>query len=99
MNSSLLTDLFTDTSFLGIPVLSWLFALCVAALSFVVLRTGVSFLRRRFVAAASRSDSLFSAVAALVVGGTSNVLIGLAALLIGAGVLDLPTRWADRVSR
>ena len=40
MNSSLLTDLFTDTSFLGIPVLSWLFALCVATLSFVVLRAG-----------------------------------------------------------
>lgn len=98
MNSSLLTDLFTDTSFLGIPVLSWLFALCVATLSFVVLRAGVSFLRRRFDAAASRSDSLFSAIAALVVGGTSNFLIGLAAILIGAGVLDLPTRWADRVS-
>lgn len=98
MNDNPLIELFTDTLFLGMPLLSWLFALCVAVLSFVILRGGVSFLRRRFAAAASGTDSFFSTVAALVVGGTSNILIGLAAVLIGAGMLDLPARWLDRVS-
>jgi small-conductance mechanosensitive channel len=44
---------------------------------------------------ANRADDFFVEV----LGGTSQKLILLVALLIGVGVLDLPDRWASRVSQ
>ncbi len=44
---------------------------------------GVSFLRRKLSAEGAKSKSVFGDVAAVVVGGTSNTLIFLVAVLIG----------------
>ncbi|GGX32090.1 mechanosensitive ion channel protein MscS [Pigmentiphaga litoralis] len=98
MNSELFSRFLNDVTFLGIPTISWLIAIAAMVVSFVVLRTAVSFLRRRLTASAAHSHSLASELAAVVIGGTSNILIGLVAILIGAGLLDLPPRWMDRVS-
>ncbi|MBU4611762.1 mechanosensitive ion channel family protein [Achromobacter sp. GG226] len=98
MNRESLSELLFDTRFLTVTVANWLIAFTVMIIAFFALRIVVSFLRRRLAHAAEHTDSLFGRVAAVVVGGTSNTLIGLVAILIGVGLLDLPPRWMERVS-
>jgi small-conductance mechanosensitive channel len=98
MNNEPVTTFLSDLQFLGIPMLSWMLAIGVAIVSFIVLRLAVSFLHRRLSAVAARSSSVVGGVAGMVVGGTSNTLLALVAILIGAGLLDLPPAWLARVS-
>ena len=97
MNSEPITNRLLETTFLTVTLANWLVSFAVMIVAFIVLRTVVSFLRRKLAGIAEHSDSIFGRVAAVVVGGTSNSLIGLAAILIGVGMLDLPPRWMDRV--
>ncbi|WP_231885994.1 mechanosensitive ion channel family protein [Bordetella ansorpii] len=92
-----MTHLFSDWDFLGIPVLNWLFALGVACAVFLVARFAVAFLVRKFQADAGASRSQFKSVIREAADATSNLLLVLAAILVGAGVLDLPERWAGRI--
>ncbi|MDG9883778.1 mechanosensitive ion channel family protein [Pseudomonas sp. GD04058] len=89
-------ELFTDTTLFGISLLNLLLALCVALLTFLVSRAAISFLLRR-VRRWSEHDGALSQVLAKVLAGTSNLLLFLASLLVGLGMLDLPERWLNRV--
>ncbi|MFW3899072.1 mechanosensitive ion channel family protein [Pseudomonas putida] len=88
--------LFTDTTLFGISLLNLLLALCVTLLTFLVSRAAISFLLRR-VRRWSEHDGALSQVLAKVLAGTSNLLLFLASLLVGLGMLDLPERWLNRV--
>ena len=98
MTDNAFTDFFTDTLFLGIPLASWLFALAATVVSFVVMRLAIRFVMGRLRAAQARSEGRLSRIALDVLSGTSNLLLALAALLIGVGLLDLPPQWLNRVS-
>ncbi|MGO0628974.1 mechanosensitive ion channel family protein [Pseudomonas sp. SAR267] len=87
---------FTDTTVFGISILNLLLALTVAALTFLVSRAAISFLLHR-VRRWSEHDGALSQVLAKVLSGTSNLLLFLASLLVGLGMLDLPERWLTRV--
>lgn len=85
-------DTITHTTVFGISVLNVLVALCAAAATFLLARTAVGFLKRRI-----RHTGAFNQVLAEVLAGTSNLLLLLASLLVGLGLLDLPERWLSRV--
>ncbi|MCU0122903.1 mechanosensitive ion channel family protein [Pseudomonas vlassakiae] len=87
---------FTDTTVFGISILNLLLALTVAVLTFLVSRAAISFLLHR-VRRWSEHDGALSQVLAKVLSGTSNLLLFLASLLVGLGMLDLPERWLTRV--
>ncbi|MDX3907383.1 MAG: mechanosensitive ion channel family protein [Pigmentiphaga sp.] len=89
---------FGEIRFLGIPLANWVLAAIVAVVVFVVARLAIRFVRRRLQALTQMQDTSISALIADIVSATSNVLLALAALLIGATVLDLPERWSGRVS-
>lgn len=97
MSDNVIGAFFTDTRFLGIPLLNWLLAMAAVCIAFAVARIAIGFVRRRLQARSRAADARFSAIAAEVVAGTSNMLVALAALLIGASLLDLPARWAHRI--
>ncbi|WP_459615587.1 hypothetical protein [Bordetella sp. 2513F-2] len=88
---------FTEIRFLGIPLANWLLAAAVAIIVFLVARVAIGFVQRRLHRLAEAGGNHFVRIVADVVAGTSNTLLALAALLIGAGVLDLPERWSDRI--
>lgn len=98
MNRDTLHEWLFETTFLTVTLANWLFAFTVMVVAFFALRIAISFLRRRLAKVAEHTDSIMGRVSAVVVGGTSNILIGLVAILIGIGLLDLPPRWMDRVS-
>lgn len=95
MNERFLESL-TNTTLFGISVLNLMLALGVSIVTFLVARWAISFVKRR-VEHWSSHDGHFAQVLAKVLEGTSNVLLLLAALLVGLSVLDLPERWLDRV--
>ncbi|WP_427184687.1 mechanosensitive ion channel family protein [Bordetella bronchialis] len=97
MTDNVFGAFFTDTLFLGIPLLNWIVALAAACVAFTVARIAIGFVQRRLRARSQAHDAHISAIAAEVVAGTSNTLLALAALLIGAGLLDMPARWAGRI--
>ncbi|OZI66967.1 mechanosensitive ion channel family protein [Bordetella genomosp. 11] len=97
MSDNVIGTFFTDTRFLGIPLLNWLIAVAAACVTFAVARIAIGFLRRRLQARSHTASAHFSATAGEVIAGTSNTLVALASLLVGAGLLDLPARWAQRI--
>lgn len=86
-------DLITGNTVFGISVLNLLLALGVAAITFTVSRAAIGFMQRRVSAVGSVGQVLVKVLA-----GTSNLLLLLASLLVGLGMLDLPERWLTRVS-
>lgn len=90
----------TDTTFLKIPLASWLLSLLVVIASFfimvLVLRFVLSRLRR---ITARETSTRFIASLIDVLSGTNRGLIALVALLIGIGMLDMPDRWQTRLSQ
>ncbi|MCE0778809.1 mechanosensitive ion channel family protein [Pseudomonas sp. NMI542_15] len=86
-------DLITGNTVFGISVLNLLLALGVAAITFTVSRAAIGFMQRRVSAVGSVGQVLVKVLA-----GTSNLLLLLASLLVGLGMLDLSERWLTRVS-
>ncbi|MBI6895381.1 mechanosensitive ion channel family protein [Pseudomonas putida] len=89
-------EFFTTTSVLGISILNLLIALAVTLAVFLFCRGAIAFVLRR-ARQWQAHDGVFSHVLVRVLEGTSNVLLLLAALLVGLGMLDLPARWLERV--
>jgi small-conductance mechanosensitive channel len=87
-------------TFWGMPAAGVLVALAAAAGTYIVLtlllRWAIARTRRH---ADTRSPGGPGSLLAQVLAGTSHLLILLAALLVGAGMLDLPGRWHDRVGQ
>ncbi|MCD0503344.1 mechanosensitive ion channel family protein [Bordetella petrii] len=92
-----ISDFFSGLEFLGIPAANWLLAAVLALVVFVAARLAVSLLVRRL-QSGTRAATQFTEVISIAAAATSNTLLALASILVGAGVLDLPARWADRVS-
>ncbi len=86
-------DLITDHTVFGISVLNLLLALCAAAVTFTVSRAAIGLMQRRI-----STVGRFGQVSVKVLAGTSNLLLLLASVLVGVGMLDLPERWLSRVS-
>ena len=95
MNERILQLLGTTTVF-GLSILNLLLALCVSLFTFLFTRWVLGFVLRR---AHKWSDQHgdFRQLITRVLDGTSNMLLFLAAMLVGLSVLDLPERWLDRV--
>ncbi|RYF62010.1 MAG: mechanosensitive ion channel, partial [Comamonadaceae bacterium] len=88
-----------ETTFIGIPLWSWLIALAAAMATYVGIRMVLRVLRHRTKAWAVQSDSAMAHAAAEVLAGTSRLLVLMVALLVGANLLDLPGRWESRLSQ
>ncbi|MBA1204602.1 mechanosensitive ion channel family protein [Pseudomonas capeferrum] len=88
----------TETEFLGITLANWFLALCATTLSFTIARAGIGFIMRNLKARSGKRGSHVSQIAIDVLSSTSNTLLLLGSILVGIGVLDLPERWASRVS-
>lgn len=97
MDLAFLTNI-TQTEFLGITLANWCLALGAITLSFTVARAGIGFVLKNLRRRANRPDAHLSHIAIEVLSSTSNALLLLGAVLIGVGILDLPDRWASRVS-
>lgn len=83
----------------GIPLMAYVLALGAAVLSFVGLRVALAVGLRQVNRMARHSSNRIDDVFAEVLARTSPWLLALASLLIGLGLLDLPTRWHDRVDQ
>ena len=98
---------FETTSFLGITLDDWTIALVSAVLSYFVMTTVLRLAQTRIhrkadEKAALEGDGVIASVRPLlaqVLDQTSRWLLLAAAVLIGLHLLDLPSRWADRVSQ
>jgi small-conductance mechanosensitive channel len=94
----------TTTTFLGIPLHNWAFALVAALASHLVLTTVLRLARTRLHAGAQAAPAV-SGVAAVrpmlaqMLERTSGTLLMVAAVLVGLNVLDLPPRWSGRVAQ
>ena len=98
---------FETTSFLGITLDDWTIALVSAVLSYFVMTTVLRLAQTRIhrkadQKAALEGDGVVASVRpilAQVLDQTNRWLLLTAAVLIGLHLLDLPSRWADRVSQ
>jgi len=98
---------FETTSFLGITLDDWTIALVSAVLSYFVMTTVLRLAQTRIhrkadQKAALEGDGVVASVRpilAQVLDQTNRWLLLAAAVLIGLHLLDLPSRWADRVSQ
>ncbi len=94
----------TTTSFLGIPLHNWAFALASALVAYLVMTTVLRLARTRLHAQAQAAPAV-SGLAAVrpmlsqMLDRTSGTLLTVAAVLVGLNVLDLPQRWSDRVAQ
>jgi small-conductance mechanosensitive channel len=95
------------TAFLGITLDDWTIALVSAVLSYFVMTTVLRLAQTRIhrkadQKAALEGDGVIASVRpilAQVLDQTNRWLLLAAAVLIGLHLLDLPSRWADRVSQ
>lgn len=92
-----LTDWFGSTLLLGIPLSHLLWGVLVACIAYLVLTTALRFAVSRAGKVASHTGTHVDDFLVDVLAGTNRWLILVASLLIGVGVIDLPTRWQGRV--
>ena len=90
---------FTDTEIFGVSMVNLAIALAVAFVVYVALTVALRLVLKRIEALAGRTTTHFDDVFVEVLRGTNHFLIALVALLVGIGMLDLPERWASRVSQ
>lgn len=99
MNMEQWTAWFPYNFVAGISVTNWSIALAVAAGSFCLMLAVLAFVLQRLEAIKHRTTSHIDDLLASVLAGTSKLLLAVAALLIGLGMLDLSPRWNDRVDQ
>lgn len=88
-----------DSTFLGVSLSNVALAVAAALLAYLVMSFGLRVALNRFERIAQRTENRADDVLVEVLSGTSFWLVALVALLIGVGMLDLPDRWASRVSQ
>lgn len=99
MNLEQWTAWFPYSFVAGISVANWGVALAVAAGSFCLMLAVLAFVMQRLDAIKRHTASHIDDLLANVLAGTSKLLLAVAALLIGIGMLDLSPRWNDRVDQ
>ncbi|CAN7328973.1 mechanosensitive ion channel family protein [Rhizobacter sp. LjRoot28] len=99
MNDIDILDWFTDTEFFGVSMANMALALAVAVVVYIALTLALRLALGRLRAVSSHTGTHADDVFVEVLSGTNRFLLALVALLIGVGMLDLPDRWASRVSQ
>lgn len=99
MDGVYLLDRFQETMVLGVSLSNALAALLAALLAYLLMTGGLRVALVRLAALADHTSMRADDVLVEVLSRTNRGLIALAALLIGAGMLDLPDRWAARVGQ
>ncbi|MBY0409728.1 MAG: mechanosensitive ion channel family protein [Burkholderiaceae bacterium] len=99
MQMSIFTNWVQETTFVGIPLWSLMLAVGVAALAYLVIMMVLRVLTGRAKAWASRSEAGAPQTLLDVLGGTSRFLVLMVAVLLGAGMLELPGRWENRLGQ
>ncbi len=97
-----MTDLSFDwlpSTVFGVSTGSAITALAVALLAYVIFTTALRFALKRMSAISSRTSTRLDNTVVEILGSTNRALIVLVSVLIGVGFLDLPDRWAARVSQ
>ncbi|CAN5666209.1 mechanosensitive ion channel family protein [soil metagenome] len=87
------------TTVLGIPLGSVAIATAAALVAYGVMHFGLLYALSRGAKIAARTSTRADDMLVEVLAGTNRWLILLVAVLIGIGMLDLPSRWADRVGQ
>lgn len=88
-----------DATLFGWPLGNAALALVAALLTYLLLRIALRFTLRHLSRLADRTSTNADDVLVEVLSDTSRKLMLVVALLVGAGVLDLPDRWATRISQ
>jgi len=94
-----LPDWLADTEVFGVSMINLLLALTVSLVVYMVLSAALRLVLSRLKRISDRTTNRADDVIVEILGGTSGWLIALVALLVGVGLLDLPDRWASRVSQ
>ncbi len=94
-----LTAWFQNTTFFGMSIASLATALVAAVLAYIVMSFALRFTLSRMRKIAERTETRIDDVLVAVLASTNRLLIALAAILIGVGLLDLPDRWHTRVGQ
>ncbi|MEO6031061.1 MAG: mechanosensitive ion channel family protein [Burkholderiaceae bacterium] len=88
-----------ESTIAGLSVGSIAIAALAASIAYVAMAMTVRIALNRLSKVASRTTNRADDFLVAVLSGTNRWLIALLALLIGAGMLDLPDRWAARVGQ
>ena len=99
MQIATFTTWIQETTFASIPLWSLMLAVGVAVAAYGVMLTFLRVLTGRANAWAARSEAGGPQTLVDVLGGTSRLLVLLVALLVGAGMLELPGRWESRIGQ
>ncbi|MBX3622020.1 MAG: mechanosensitive ion channel family protein [Rhizobacter sp.] len=99
MHDISLLDWFRDTTVFGVSMSNLVIALAVALLVYLALTFAVRIALARLARVAGRTSTRADDLIVEVLSGTNRTLMALVALLVGVGMLDLPDRWASRVSQ
>ena len=89
----------TQVTLLGVPLLEFGTALAAAVLAFVVMMTALRIVRTRLERLAAVTATNADNAIAEVLAGTRGGLLALAALLIGANLIEWPPRWEARLQQ
>ncbi len=88
----------TDATLLGLPVLDLAFALAAALSTYVAMRLVLRYAVGRMRRIAGHTGNQVDDMVVDVLASTNRLFLLLAAVLVGVGMLDLSTRWNERVS-
>jgi small-conductance mechanosensitive channel len=99
MDNLNLPDWLGDAEVFGVSMINLLVALVVALVVYTALTVALRLALGRLSHISERTGTRADDVLLEILGGTSGWLIALVALLVGVGMLDLPDRWAARVSQ
>lgn len=92
-------DWFRDTTLFGISVANLLSAALVALVAYVLITQAVRLALKRLKGFAGHTATNVDDMLVETLGHTNRFLMFVVSLLIGLSVLDLPDRWAGRVSQ
>ena len=99
MQTSLFIHWIQNTTFAGVPLWNLMLAVGVAVVAYFAMLITLRVLTGRAKVWVARSEGSGAQALIEVVEGTSRFLLLMVAVLLGAGMLDLPGRWENRLSQ
>ena len=99
MQTSLFIHWIQNTTFAGVPLWNLMLAVGVAVVAYFAMLITLRVLTGRAKVWVARSEGSGAQALIDVLEGTSRFLLLMVAVLLGAGMLDLPGRWENRLSQ
>ena len=99
MDINCLITWLSETTVAHVPVLNLCFAAAATLLAYLTMTTVLRVVIHRLAKLAQRTTTQADDMLVEMLRSTKRSLVLLIALLIGAGLLDLPDRWANRVNQ